>query len=167
MRGQILLSVFTALTIFLTPSGSCAPIGARAIINDFIIQDTNWDWLVDGASILNNAYDTNVPCATFKDNTHPSVSPGHTLLAQLWDNVVRGPMHQTTLTPQLSLVISGTNATLSWPQMDPPFVLEWSPSLVVSNSWETVSAATVTNCNTLSVVVTLSIGDRFFRLQRQ
>jgi hypothetical protein len=70
----------------------------------------------------------------------------------------------TSPSPQLGIANTGTNLLLSWPRTSVPFQLQSTPNLTGTSSWSRVTAATVTNANTVSASVLASGSAAFFRL---
>jgi len=70
-------------------------------------------------------------------------------------------------TPQvlLSMAPAGTNVVLSWPVAFSDYRLQ-SANDVVSPGWTNVSQGTLTNAGQVSVVMPVSGGKQFFRLQK-
>jgi hypothetical protein len=70
----------------------------------------------------------------------------------------------TSPSPRLSIANTSTNLLLSWPVTAVPFQLKSTPSLTGASSWSPVTAATVTNGNTVLALVPASGSGAFFRL---
>ena len=68
--------------------------------------------------------------------------------------------------PQLTLSLSGTNLTISWPASASGYQLQSTPSLVPAVVWSAVTQTPSNNGTTISVVVPVSGGRQFFRLQK-
>lgn len=71
-----------------------------------------------------------------------------------------------TAPPQLSLLLVGRNATISWPSSATGYQLQSAPGLVPPVVWSSVTQTPSTNGNTISVLVPISSGQQFFRLQK-
>ena len=68
--------------------------------------------------------------------------------------------------PQLAIKEAGTNAMVSWSTAATGYQLWSATNLVSPVVWSNVTNASSTNGNTISVLVPVSSGQRFFRLQR-
>jgi hypothetical protein len=68
--------------------------------------------------------------------------------------------------PQLAIKEAGTNAMVSWSSAASGYQLWSATNLVSPVVWSNVTNASSTNGNTISVLVPVSSGQRFFRLQR-
>jgi hypothetical protein len=84
-----------------------------------------------------------------------------------------GDLWQTQITelitslpsPQLSITLAGTNAMVSWPSSATGFHLQSTTNLASPAAWSNVTQTLSTNGNTISVLVPVSGGRQFFRLQ--
>ncbi len=85
-----------------------------------------------------------------------------------------GDLWQTQITelitslasPQLTIALAGTNATISWPSSAAGFQLQSATDLTASTVWSSVTQTPSTNGNTISVLMPVSSGRQFFRLQK-
>ena len=68
--------------------------------------------------------------------------------------------------PQLTLLLSGTNLMISWPTSASGYQLQSTSTLVPPVAWSAVTQTLSTNGTTISVVVPVSGGRQFFRLQK-
>ena len=68
--------------------------------------------------------------------------------------------------PQLTLLLSGTNLMISWPTSASGYQLQSTSTLVPPVAWAAVTQTLSTNGTTISVVVPVSGGRQFFRLQK-
>jgi uncharacterized repeat protein (TIGR01451 family) len=73
-------------------------------------------------------------------------------------------LHLTTA-PDLAVVVSGGDLTISWPDMD-GYVLEANANLSTTTGWEAVVQSPVVGGGRRSVTLPLSAGYRFFRLRK-
>jgi hypothetical protein len=70
---------------------------------------------------------------------------------------------QTPGSPLLSILRSGSQATISWSSLPSGFVLQQSSTLL-SNSWTASTATLTTNGTTISVTVPVTSGFQYYRL---
>ena len=68
--------------------------------------------------------------------------------------------------PQLTITLSGRNATISWPGTATGYQLQSAANLTTSTVWTNVTQTPSTNGNTISVLMPASTGRQFFRLQK-
>jgi hypothetical protein len=68
--------------------------------------------------------------------------------------------------PQLSITRAGTDAMVSWPGSAAGYQLKSTTSLVSPVAWSNVTNTESTNGGTISVLVPVSGGQQFFRLQK-
>jgi hypothetical protein len=71
---------------------------------------------------------------------------------------------QTPGAPLLSVVLSGKNAIISWPETSGGFLLQDSQSLT-SGTWSAAAGTLVTNGGVVSLTVSAASGYNFYRLQ--
>ena len=72
----------------------------------------------------------------------------------------------TAVPPQLAILKTATNITLSWPKFDTGFTLQGSTNLALSTAWTNVTQTPVTNGNLISVAVSFSGKQQVFRLKK-
>jgi hypothetical protein len=66
--------------------------------------------------------------------------------------------------PKLNIVLTGTNAVISWPGTFAAYSLQYTPSLSATNGWTVYSGARATNAGTIFVTNAVSSTNRFYRL---
>ena len=71
-----------------------------------------------------------------------------------------------TTPPPLTLSLSRTNLTISWPAFASGYQLQSTPSLTAPVTWSAVTQTPSNNGTTISVAVPVSGGRQFFRLQK-
>jgi hypothetical protein len=67
--------------------------------------------------------------------------------------------------PQLSITLTGTNAMVFWSSSAAGFYLQSTTNLVPPVVWSSVTKTSSTNGSIISVLVPVSDGQQFFRLQ--
>jgi hypothetical protein len=83
----------------------------------------------------------------------------------VWSTQITGLL-TSLVTPQLAIKEAGTNATVSWSTTATGYQLWSATNLVSPVVWSNVTNASSTNGGTISVLVPVSSGQRFFRLQK-
>ena len=85
--------------------------------------------------------------------------------AVVWQTQITELITSLPLT-QLTITLAGTNVTISWPASASGYQLQSAPSLDPPVAWSAVTQTPSNNGTTISVVVPVSGGRQFFRLQK-
>ncbi len=70
------------------------------------------------------------------------------------------------LSPQLTIALSGTNVTVSWPFFASGYQLQSTTNLTAGSGWLPVTQTPFTNGNAISIVIPMAGPQEFFRLDQ-
>jgi len=157
VAGQTSGGVTTFGSPLLLQAGATSYHGDDELIDQFLGEPAYSRW-GDYNSMVNDPVD---PSHFWAMIMYPSDSANQDVYStQIIELITSAPL------PVLSIAKNGTNATLSWPTSAAAFSLQSNPSIASSLTWSNVTQTPVTNGSTISVVVSATSGEQFFRLKK-
>lgn len=125
----------------------------------------DWFTLDGGGGAQNSAnYLVNSTVGQNDFGSGASTSANYQIIPGFWAAENMGPASSL---PELTIVLSGPNVTISWPSPSPGFVLQQSDSLdTIPASWTDTLGAINDNGTIKSITVSHDVAKRFYRLRR-
>jgi hypothetical protein len=151
------VKTWTKLHLLFLFALACATLPAQA-------QSYSIDWYnVSGGGGVSTGSVYSVSGTIGQPATGAMAGGNYALQSGFWSMI---SVVQTPGAPILDLSVVGNSAVLSWPATSAGFVLEQSANLSLPGGWSTVAQAPVTNNGTVSLSVSLTAGNEFFRLYK-